>query len=134
MKKPGSKLRIRSSSTSRLGKYLQPATNDRDLESILAQNKDISQAIIEHSPFGISVRNSKGQLISVNQAWREIWQVPVEIVNEDMATVRTELKFDQTDSYLGEWLPEVEKIYREGGLLTVPEVRIPRVAAKQRQS
>jgi len=127
LKKPESKLQIRSwsasgSKTEHPGSLPRFGSNDRNLEAILAQSDEFSQSIIEHLPLGISVRNSKGQLLTVNQAWRDIWQIPPETIDEYISTGKISLQFDERDSYLGEWLPRVEKIFREGGLLSVPEI------------
>ncbi len=102
----------------------KPSLDDRGTDSLWTEDDEFHQSIIEHSPLGISVRDPKGKFLSVNQAWCQIWQIPLETVEKYKSTDRTSPEFGKMDSYLGEWLPKVEKIYREGGRLTVPELRV----------
>jgi len=46
-------------------------------------------------------------------------------MNEFKTRERAELKFDYCDEYLGRWLPSLERVYKEGGYLHVPDVRVP---------
>ncbi|MEE9443312.1 MAG: PAS domain S-box protein [candidate division Zixibacteria bacterium] len=93
-------------------------------EETLRESEQFSRAVIANSPLGISVRNRHGKLLSVNQAWRDIWQVPEETVREYMAAGPDELRFDNKDFSLGEWQSEVARIYREGGRVHIPELRL----------
>lgn len=83
-----------------------------------------SKALIQESPLGISVRNCHGQLLTANKAWQSIWAVSDELLAEYKARRPQELRFDDHDSYLGDYLPEVERVYRQGGHLHVPELRL----------
>lgn len=103
-------------------------TARKQAEQELRASEALSRAIIEHSPVGISVRSRTGQLLSYNRAWQEIWAMSDEDINRDLVTDRPELKFDAKDSYLGDWLPEVERVYRQGGALFIPEVSVSKPA------
>ena len=91
-------------------------------ETALKASERFSRAVIEQSPLGISVRAPDGTLLSVNDAWKVIWGRSEENVREEMERRRTELRFDHRDDYLGDWQPEVRRIYEEGGYLHISEV------------
>lgn len=95
----------------------------KETEETLSKSLELNRAITEHAPIGISVRSSKGRLISNNETWRKIWALPDKNIYEDLTKLRTELVFDDKDSYLGKWAPEVKKIYEQGGTLYIPELR-----------
>jgi len=99
-------------------------TERRRSERALRTSEALNRAIIEHSPVGISVRSPTGKLLSYNRAWQEIWGMTDEDILQDLKTARAELRFDTKDSYLGDWLPEVERVYRGGGTLFIPELTI----------
>lgn len=103
-------------------------TARKQAEQELRASEALSRAIIEHSPVGISVRSRTGQLLSYNRAWQEIWAMSEEDIRQDLETERPELKFDAKDNYLGDWLPEVERVYRQGGSLFIPEVAVSKPA------
>ncbi|MEE8575768.1 MAG: PAS domain S-box protein, partial [candidate division Zixibacteria bacterium] len=101
---------------------VQDITDRKQAEDELRESEQYNRAVIENSPLGISIRSRNGKLLSVNQAWRDIWQVPDENIREYMAANPVELGFDEKDSYLGEWQEEVGKVYRVGGQLHIPEL------------
>lgn len=103
-------------------------TQRRVAEAALRASEALNRAIIEHSPIGISVRNSAGQLLGYNRAWQDIWAMSDEEVRRDLETERTEIRLDQRDNYLRDWLPKVEQIYRGGGTLFIPELKISKPA------
>jgi two-component system, cell cycle sensor histidine kinase and response regulator CckA len=88
------------------------------------ESGQLSQAVIDNSPLGIAIRNRYGKLLSVNRAWRSIWQVSDEFLREKMEAEPYELKFDAGDSYLGDWQPKVTALFRDGGQLHIPELRL----------
>lgn len=96
-------------------------TQRKQAEEALRASWEFSRTVIERFPLGISVRSPSGQLLSANEAWMRIWGHS----KDDLAAMmksRKELKFDKTDSYLVEWLPQVKRIYERGGYLYIPEV------------
>ncbi|HUT97899.1 MAG TPA: PAS domain S-box protein [bacterium] len=93
-------------------------------QEALRESEEFSRALIERSPLGVSVRNRFGRLLSCNEAWRRIWAVTEEEIGRDFKRERTELKFDEEDEYLGEWLPEVRRVYEGSDYLHIPEVEI----------
>ncbi len=98
-------------------------TERKQVEQALRLSSEYNRALIEHSPVGISVRDRLGRLLSYNQAWKQIWAMPDEAIADDMNRERQELVFDRRDSYLGDYLPEVERVYRQGGSAHLPELK-----------
>lgn len=97
-------------------------TEKRQAEDALAYSEEFNRTVLANSPLGISVRSKTGQLLSVNKAWMDIWRHTQEEVDELISRPRDGLKFDDTDNYLGDWVPKVREIYEKGGYLHVPEV------------
>ncbi|MDH3890841.1 MAG: PAS domain S-box protein [candidate division Zixibacteria bacterium] len=93
-------------------------------EAALRESEELSRAVIDHSPVGISVRSRTGQLLTYNEAWREIWKVREDDMADYETRERQSLRFDHRDDYLGDWRPKVEKIYHDGGYLFIPELEI----------
>jgi diguanylate cyclase (GGDEF)-like protein len=97
---------------------------DRErLDEILIEREEINRAIIEKSPLGISVRTRTGRLLSYNEAWKKIWALPEEAIQEDLRRERQKLVFDQTDAYLGEAISNVKQVYSQGGQAYLPELK-----------
>lgn len=90
----------------------------------LQENAAVYEAVIMNAPLGVSVRDSVGNLVMVNSAWKKIWALSDEAVAKDMAKVRTALQFDETDNYLTGYNQEVRRIYTEGGQLYIPQLRV----------
>ncbi|MCP4761429.1 MAG: PAS domain S-box protein, partial [archaeon] len=85
----------------------------------LLQSEQFNKAVIEHSPLGVSVRSRTGKLLGYNKTWREIWGFTDEEIKEFTDRERTELKFDEYDDYLGKKLPDLKRIYTDGGYLHI---------------
>ena len=100
----------------------------RRAEAELRASEALTRAVVEHSPIGISVRSPQGRLLSYNRAWQEIWSMTEQEIRQDLETERAELRFDRKDNYLRDWLPQVERIYRQGGTLFIPELTIAKPA------
>jgi PAS domain S-box-containing protein len=89
----------------------------------LDESEALSQAVIEGSPIGISVRDNNGTLKLSNKSWQRIWGFTDQQVSE-YKTQRISLKFDDKDSYLGTFQEDVKKVYEEGIDLYVPELKL----------
>ncbi len=90
----------------------------------LQEDAAVYEAVIMNAPLGVSVRDSVGNLVMVNSAWKKIWALSDEAVSSDMGKTRTALQFDDTDSYLAGYNQEVKRIYTEGGQLFIPQLRV----------
>lgn len=90
----------------------------------LRTSEELSRAVIERSPLGVSIRNKNGKLLSANDAWKKIWAMPEVEYRADLKRERQELHFEKRDSYLKTWQPQVKEIYEKGGYLHIPEVQV----------
>ncbi|MCU0610466.1 MAG: PAS domain S-box protein [Candidatus Eisenbacteria bacterium] len=98
---------------------------DRNLaEAALRTSEAFSQAVIENSPIGISVRSRTGRLLSANAAWKRIWAIPEPAMSDDVSRERQSLAFNHRDDYLRPYQAEVRRVYEQGGHLRIPELRI----------
>ncbi len=89
----------------------------------LIESEQLSSAVIEDSPLGISVRDRFGTLILYNKAWKKIWGFTEEQIKSDEVK-RTKLQMSEKDSYLGKHLEKVRKIYTKGGTYHIPELEL----------
>ena len=89
----------------------------------LFESRQLSKAIIDGSPIGITARDKFGTLLSANDAWLKIFGYNHSEI-QNLFTQRQQLKFDKRDSYLGFWTEKVRKIYEKGGELTIPELKL----------
>jgi PAS domain S-box-containing protein len=92
-------------------------------EQELLEQRNLLRTIIQDSPLGISVRNAKGQLIVHNSAWKRIWGISEEKLLQ-YYEVRNTLMFDERDSYLGTYLPQVKAVYQNGGSTFIPKLKL----------
>lgn len=104
----------------------QDITGRKKIEEALRKSEEFNRAVIDHSPLGISVRSRTGQLLSYNEAWRRIWGLPDEAIDEYLHRPRPVLGFNEHDNYLGEWLGQVKDVYQNGGEVHVPAVALHR--------
>jgi PAS domain S-box-containing protein len=95
----------------------------KEIEKELQENHDFLETLIENSPIGISVHDRNGTLLIANEAWRKIWRKTKKDQLKKM-TPRAELKMDDRDSYLGDYIRAVEEIYHKGGELYIPQLRL----------
>jgi len=101
---------------------LHDITKRKSMEKLLCNSEEFNRTVIENSPLGISVRDSKGKLLSVNASWKKIWGISEKTINEYMSAQSVKLVFDEKDSYLREWIPQIKEIYKNGGTLIIPEL------------
>lgn len=102
--------------------WYRDITARKRAEDALRESDEFNRAVIAKSPLGVSVRSPTGRLLSVNQAWRDIWGMPDDEIERDLQRDRTVLQFDDKDSYLGEWQKKIRDIYENGGYLYIPEL------------
>lgn len=95
----------------------------KQAEEMWRRSDELNRAITDSSPIGISVRSCYGRLLGYNKSWKRIWNIPDEDVIKDLESERGELTFDERDEYLGKWLPEVRRVYENGGSLHIPELK-----------
>ncbi|MCP4704828.1 MAG: PAS domain S-box protein [candidate division Zixibacteria bacterium] len=95
---------------------------DYKKESVSDNDYKLNHAVIENSPLGISIRDPKGKLLSVNTSWKKIWGISEKTIKKYKSAQPKKLVFDNRDSYLGKWTSQIEKIYKDGGTLHIPEL------------
>jgi PAS domain S-box-containing protein len=93
----------------------------------LQKSEEFKTALIEHSPMGISIRSPKGKLLSVNRAWKKIWNVSEETVQGYMSKEPKKFLFNDKIVGLKKWKSNIEAIYSEGGLFHIPELFISEI-------
>jgi len=105
---------------------MRDITSEEDQMEEYRNREAVNSAIIRNAPVGISVRDSVGNLLSYNKAWQKIWDSSDEKVKADMNYTRTELKLDDSDSYLYSYHDKLINVYTTGGEFFVPEVKTNR--------
>jgi PAS domain S-box-containing protein len=98
-------------------------TDRKRAEEAFRQSQAFSQALIDHSPLGISVRGRTGQLLFANAAWRKIWAIAEADVQDDMTRQRAALRFNARDDYLMPYQADLRRVYEQGGYLHLPELK-----------
>jgi len=98
-------------------------TDRKRAEEELRQSQAFNQALIDHSPLGISVRNRTGKLLFANMAWRNIWAIPEVDLQDDTTRERAELQFTTRDDYLKPYQADLRRVYEQGGYLHLPELK-----------
>lgn len=95
----------------------------KEAEKKLRESHKLMKAIVDNSPVGISVHDRNGSLLLANESWRKIWNKSIEEMKEKM-DLRSKLQMDKKDTYLGKYIYEVEQVYRKGGELYIPKLKI----------
>jgi PAS domain S-box-containing protein len=98
-------------------------TTQKKIQHELIENEQLSSAIIEDSPLGISVRDRYGTLILHNKAWKRIWGFKDDYI-ETYKKKRTKLVMNKKDLYLGEHQKKIQDLYAHGGSYYVPEIKL----------
>ena len=101
-------------------------TEQRVAQEALRESERFNKTVIQHAPLGVSVRNRTGRLLACNEAWKLIWNMPDDRLQEDMSRERSALRFDDRDNYLGEWREKVREVYENGGSVHVKELNVRR--------
>lgn len=98
-------------------------TDRKRAEEELRQSQAFNQALIDHSPLGISVRNRTGKLLFANAAWRQIWAISDPDLHDDTTRDRDALQFNARDDYLKPYQADLRRVYERGGYLHLPELK-----------
>jgi len=96
----------------------------KQTEQALRDAEFFKQAIISHSPIGISVRNSLGELQMANAAWLKIWNYSEKEYQELLQERYETFFFDERDQYLEGYQADVCRIYEKGGTLYLPDLKV----------
>jgi len=106
-----------------ISEEIAQAIQKKQAEKALIDSEQLSMAVIEDSPLGISVRDKHGTLILHNKAWEQIWNYTEKKVKLSQIR-RNKLNMNEKDNYLGEHIEKVKEIYTKGGTYLIPEVEI----------
>lgn len=104
--------------------FIEDITERKQAVDALRESESFTQAILKNSPIGISVRSSTGQLLSANDAWKQIWAIPETDLQKDITRPRDTLNFNNRDDYLKLRHEDVRRVYEQGGNLYLPELKI----------
>jgi len=103
---------------------IRDLTQRKLAEKRMRENHQLLKAIVDHSPIAVSVHDRNGTLLMANGAWRTIWGKTEADQERLMQQPRERLRMDRRDNYLSGYLTQVERVYREGGELLIPQLRI----------
>jgi diguanylate cyclase (GGDEF)-like protein/PAS domain S-box-containing protein len=106
--------------------FMEDITERKQAVDALRESESFTQAILKNSPIGISVRSKTGQLLSANDAWKQIWAIPETDLQKDITRPRDALNFNNRDDYLKLHHEDVRRVYEQGGTLYLPELKISR--------
>ncbi len=102
------------------------------LRDELQHSRTLNRAVFDHAPIGITVRLGSGKLLSVNRAWKKIWQLNNRDIRHNERISR-HWTLKQRYPYLKHAAPRVQGIFVRGGELFLPEIRVvdPKPGAAQ---
>ncbi len=100
-------------------------TRRKLMENALRESEELSRAVIECSPSGVSIRDADGNLLMANDAWKRIMGLKDGVIPPSLKQTQSGLFFEGMELYLGEWQETIRRIYTDGGSLLIPELYIP---------
>lgn len=98
-------------------------TANEILREQLRHSQVLNRAVFDHSPVGISVRNSSGDLLFVNRAWRKIWGLTNQQIRENERVSR-HWTLKRRYPYLKHKITQFKRLFKKGGELFFPELRV----------
>ncbi len=105
-------------------------TERKKTEKALKESEQLSRAVVESSPIGISIRNCNGTLLLANETWQKTWELTKKQVAE-YSKPKEKLIMDEKDTYLGEHIKEVKKVYENGSEYFIPEIELHKAKNKK---
>lgn len=117
------KLRHKKISNRLDGRMDKLETMNEQLKEELRHSKVLNRALFEHSPVGISIRNSAGDLFFVNKAWKKIWRLTTRQIKENDKKTR-HWPLVKRYPYLKNVISKFKKVFDHGGELFLPELRV----------
>ncbi len=108
-------------------KYYQSIIRDiterKKAEELLKKNEILTNAVIDNSPVGITIRANNGNLISYNHAWLKLWGLTPEKVEELEENSRKQ-PLEERFTILGREAAKVLNIIKTGRHQFIPEIKI----------
>lgn len=98
-------------------------TGRRTVEEALQRSERLTRALLDNSPFAITVRDSSFRLLAYNRAWKELWRIDDDEVMR-IEAVSGGMSFSERFPHLRESIGDVEGLFRSGGRLTLPEQHV----------
>ncbi len=90
---------------------------------LLRHYRVINKAVFEHSPVGITIRRSSGELVSYNRTWKKIWDLSEIIIRRYEKKCRN-MKAYERYPYLKDAAPRVQQVFDKGGEIFLPEIHV----------
>lgn len=91
-------------------------------EQALRDSNTFNQAIIEHSPLGISVRDKYGALINYNQTWLRLWNFSPKEMLRIMEEEASPCSIEERFSFINDHIEGVKRVFTDGGYVHVSEI------------
>lgn len=95
----------------------------RRVEDALKRSEKLTRAVLENSPFALTVRDSEGRLLMYNRSWRQLWHLEEEDV-EKIEVQSAKLSFRDRFPYLRDYMDRIERLFESGGRIQLPEQQV----------
>jgi PAS domain S-box-containing protein len=99
-------------------------TKRKESEIALQLSEEFNRAINENSPLAISVHSKTGRLLTYNNTCLRFWHLNKSELEAEKTIEHENSEYTFMHRHLGRHLKRVEKIFREGGTLFIPELKI----------
>lgn len=108
-------------------KYYQSIIRDiterKRAEEQIRKNEIMTNAVMQNSPVGITVRSIDGRLISYNKAWQKIWNLDEKKVDE-LEEEHKNMTFEQRYHYFGDSVKKIKAAFEIGEHQYIPEIKV----------